>query len=48
MYGKTAIGGIKPVFVFVIDEDGIISHALYKVKATGHVAGLKGKLGLGS
>jgi len=44
MYGKTVMGVIRSTFV--IDEDGIISHALYNVKATGHVASLKGKLGL--
>ena len=31
---------------FVIDEDGIISHALYNVKATGHVAKLRRDLGI--
>jgi peroxiredoxin Q/BCP len=46
MYGKTVMGVIRSTFV--IDEDGTISHALYNVKATGHVASLKGKLGLDS
>jgi peroxiredoxin Q/BCP len=31
---------------FVIDENGVLTHALYNVKATGHVASLKAKLGL--
>lgn len=44
MYGKTVMGVIRSTFV--IDESGMIEFALYNVKATGHVAGLKGKLGL--
>jgi peroxiredoxin Q/BCP len=44
MYGKTVQGVIRSTFV--IDEAGIITHALYNVKATGHVASLKNKLGL--
>jgi thioredoxin-dependent peroxiredoxin len=44
MYGKTVMGVIRSTFV--IDEKGILTHALYKVKATGHVASLKAKLGL--
>jgi peroxiredoxin Q/BCP len=44
MYGKTVMGVIRSTFV--IDEKGVISLALYNVKATGHVASLKGKLGL--
>jgi peroxiredoxin Q/BCP len=44
MYGKTVMGVIRSTFV--IDEDGVVSHALYNVKATGHVAMLKSKLGL--
>jgi peroxiredoxin Q/BCP len=31
---------------FVIDENGVLAHALYNVKATGHVASLKDKLGV--
>ncbi len=31
---------------FVIDEDGRIEQALYNVKATGHVAMLRKKLGV--
>ena len=44
MYGKTVMGVIRSTFV--IDESGKIELALYNVKATGHVASLKGKLGL--
>ena len=44
MYGKTVMGVIRSTFV--IDESGKIELPLYNVKATGHVASLKGKLGL--
>ena len=44
MYGKKVVGSIRSTFV--IDESGTIEHALYNVKATGHVASLRGKLGL--
>ncbi len=44
MYGKTVMGVIRSTFV--IDENGVLTHALYNVKAAGHVASLKGKLGL--
>ena len=44
MYGKTVTGVIRSTFV--IGEDGTIEHALYNVKATGHVASLRKKLGL--
>ena len=44
MYGKTVQGVIRSTFV--LDETGVITHALYNVKATGHVASLKKKLGL--
>lgn len=44
MYGKTVMGVIRSTFV--IDESGKIELALYNVKATGHVASLKSKLGL--
>lgn len=44
MYGKTVMGVIRSTFV--IDELGKIELALYNVKATGHVASLKSKLGL--
>ena len=44
MYGKTVVGVIRSTFV--LDEQGVITHALYNVKATGHVAMLRKKLGL--
>jgi peroxiredoxin Q/BCP len=44
MYGKTVTGVIRSTFV--IDEDGAIQHALYNVKATGHVAKLRRDLGI--
>lgn len=44
MYGKTVMGVIRSTFV--IDENGVLTHALYNVKATGHVAGLRDKLGV--
>jgi len=44
MYGKTVMGVIRSTFV--IDEQGTLEHALYNVKATGHVASLRKKLGL--
>lgn len=44
MYGKTVMGVIRSTFV--IDEQGIISHAFYNVKATGHVASLSRTLNL--
>lgn len=44
MYGKTVTGTIRSTFV--IDGDGTIELALYNVKATGHVAMLRKKLGL--
>lgn len=34
-YGKLFVGVIRSTFV--INPDGVISHALYRVKATGHV-----------
>lgn len=37
-YGRTYLGVIRSTFV--ISEDGRIEHALYNVKATGHVAKL--------
>jgi peroxiredoxin Q/BCP len=43
-YGKTVEGVLRSTFV--IDERGTIVHALYNVKATGHVARLRGMLGL--
>ena len=44
MYGKTVTGVLRSTFV--LDENGAITLALYNVKATGHVASLRKKLGL--
>jgi peroxiredoxin Q/BCP len=44
LYGKTVTGVIRSTFV--IDPDGSIRLPLYNVKATGHVASLRKKLGL--
>lgn len=44
-YGKMVVGLIRSTFV--IDERGIVTLALYDVKATGHVASLRTKLGIG-
>lgn len=44
MYGKIVQGVIRSTFV--VAPDGKLSHALYNVKATGHVASLRSKLGL--
>ena len=44
VYGKIVQGVIRSTFV--VAPDGTLSHALYNVKATGHVASLRGKLGL--
>ena len=38
-YGKRVEGVIRSTFV--IDENGVIAHALYNVKATGHVARIR-------
>ncbi|MHB1234115.1 MAG: thioredoxin-dependent thiol peroxidase [Microbacteriaceae bacterium] len=43
-YGKKLTGVLRSTFV--VDEHGRIEFALYNVKATGHVAGLRKKLGL--
>lgn len=43
-YGKIVTGVIRSTFV--IDEDGRIAEALYNVKATGHVASLRRRLGI--
>lgn len=43
-YGRTVMGIIRSTFV--LDEDHTITHALYNVKATGHVARLRRDLGL--
>lgn len=42
MYGKTVQGVIRSTFL--IDEKGTIELAQYNVKATGHVAKLRGEL----
>ena len=44
MYGKEVQGVIRSTFV--INGDGVLSHALYNVKATGHVDVLREKLGV--
>jgi thioredoxin-dependent peroxiredoxin len=44
LYGKTVLGTLRSTFV--LDESGQIEQALYNVKATGHVASLRKKLGL--
>jgi len=44
MYGKKVTGVIRSTFV--VDENGAIEQALYNVKATGHVAALRKKLGV--
>ena len=43
-YGRSYIGVIRSTFV--IDESGAIEHALYNVKATGHVARVRKLLGV--
>ena len=45
LYGKVVVGVIRSTFV--ISPDGVIEHAFYNVKATGHVAKLIRDLGLG-
>jgi len=46
MYGKTVMGVIRSTFV--VDENGVLEHALYNVKASGHVEMLRKKLNLAS
>ena len=46
LYGKKSVGVIRSTFV--IGADGKIERAYYGVKATGHVARLRKKLGLAS
>ena len=43
MYGRKALGVIRSTFV--IDPAGTVEHALYNVRATGHVARLRDLLG---
>lgn len=45
LYGKTVTGVIRSTFV--IDENGTVVLPLYGVRATGHVAALRKKLGVG-
>ena len=42
LYGKHVTGVLRSTFV--IDEEGVVTLALYNVKATGHVASLRKKL----
>ncbi|MCU1526940.1 MAG: peroxiredoxin [Frondihabitans sp.] len=44
LYGKTVTGVIRSTIV--VDENGTVELPLYNVKATGHVASLRKKLGL--
>ena len=44
LYGKIVTGVLRSTFV--IDETGLLTLALYNVKATGHVASLRKKLGI--
>ena len=44
LYGKAVIGVIRSTFV--IDEEGRVTHPMYNVKATGHVARVRKLLGV--
>ncbi|MFB9905853.1 thioredoxin-dependent thiol peroxidase [Allokutzneria oryzae] len=44
MYGKTVTGVIRSTFV--VDPEGVISKAMYNVRATGHVAKLRREIGV--
>jgi peroxiredoxin Q/BCP len=44
MYGKVVMGVIRSTFV--IDPDGTVEKAMYNVRAKGHVAKLRGELGV--
>ena len=44
-YGKLVEGVIHSTVI--IDADGVVTHALYNVKATGHVARIRTLLGVG-
>ncbi|WP_431678760.1 thioredoxin-dependent thiol peroxidase [Kitasatospora sp. KL5] len=46
LYGKTVVGVIRSTVV--VDEEGKVEHALYNVKATGHVAKLLRDLRIGA
>lgn len=44
-YGKLVEGVIRSTVI--VDADGVVTHALYNVKATGHVARIRTLLGVG-
>ena len=44
LYGKVVRGVIRSTFV--LDEEGVIEHAWYNVRASGHVAKIMRELGL--
>lgn len=44
LYGKTTVGVIRSTFV--LDGDGVVTNAMYNVRAKGHVAKLRRDLGL--
>lgn len=44
LYGKVVEGVIRSTIV--VGEDGVVTHALYNVKATGHVARVRRELGI--
>lgn len=44
LYGRTVQGVIRATFV--LDEQGVIERAFYNIRATGHVAMLRKRLGL--
>ena len=44
LYGKTVEGVLRSTFV--VDTEGILELALYNVRAKGHVASLRKKLGV--
>ncbi len=44
LYGKVVDGVIRSTFV--VDKEGRLEHAMYNVKATGHVARLRKELGV--
>jgi thioredoxin-dependent peroxiredoxin len=44
LYGRLVVGVIRSTFV--VDETGMLTHALYSVKAKGHISMLRKKLKL--
>lgn len=44
LYGKTVTGVIRSTIV--LDESGVVTHAWYNVRASGHVAKLRRDLGI--